>query len=88
MVKLFLEKVRVVLEEIQQLMMLQVHLVTMLQQLLQQLQELVIQSHQQIQHNQLQKILSEVRVQCREKTLLVGIPIQCRSEVPIQVKVI
>ena len=60
-----------------------IHLVTVLQ-----LQELVIQSHQQIQRNQLQKILSEVRVQCREKTLLVGIPIQCRSEVPIQVKVI
>ena len=70
---------KVVLERI---MMLQVQL------LLQQLQKLVIQSHQQIQHNQLQKILSEVQVQYHEKTLLVGIPIQCRSEVTIQVKVI
>ena len=60
-----------------------IHLVTVLQ-----LQELVIQSHQQIQRNQLRKILSEAQVQYHEKTLLVGIPIQCRSEVAIQVKVI
>ena len=64
------------------------HLTTMQQLLLQQLQELVIQSHQQIQRNQLRKILSEAQVQYHEKTLLVGIPIQCRSEVAIQVKVI
>ena len=60
-----------------------IHLVTVLQ-----LQELVIQSHQQIQRNQLRKILSEAQVQYHEKTLLVGILIQCRSGVAIQVKVI
>ena len=52
------------------------------------LQLQMMSSHRQHQQNQQQKILSEVQVQYHEKTLLVGIPIQCHLVVTMMEKVI
>ena len=52
------------------------------------LQLLMMSSHQQRHQNQQQKILSEVQVQYHEKTLLVGIRIQCHLVVTMMEKVI